>query len=517
MPASGQQPPALHVVIRADAAPAIGTGHVMRCLTLADRLRALGAVVRFVCRAHAGHLGDLIAARGFAVDLLPAPDTAFAAAGHAGWLGASQAEDAAETLAVLARAQVRPDWLIVDHYGIDAAWQRQLRPAVGHIMVIDDLADRPHECDVLLDQNLAPAGAARYDGLVPAHCARLCGPRYALLREEFAAARATLPARDGTVRRLFVFLGGADQHNDTGSVLAALAGMDNLETDVVIGAANPHHATLARQCAALPGVRLHRQVDNVAALMAQADLAIGAGGGAMWERCSVGLPAIVLALAENQRPGCAALAEAGGALYLGESGPDSGTRLAAALQVARASPWLLRQMGATGLALVDGEGAARVARRLVAQGLADGLALRRATAADCDAIHGWRNAEAIRRVSGDTREVPLAAHREWFAKVLTDTERVLLLGEIDGRAAGVLRYDRNGAQATVSVYLTPAYLGKGIGPALLAQGTAWVARHWPGVDTIEAVVRPDNLASSAAFASAGFRHEFAIYRLGIQA
>ncbi|WUR13030.1 UDP-2,4-diacetamido-2,4,6-trideoxy-beta-L-altropyranose hydrolase [[Empedobacter] haloabium] len=515
MPASGPQTPALHVVIRADAAPAIGTGHVMRCLTLADRLRALGAVVRFICRAHGGHLSDLIAARGFAVDLLPAPDATFAAPGHAGWLGATQAQDAADTLALLSGQ--RPDWLIVDHYGIDETWQRLLRPAVGHILVIDDLADRVHDCDVLLDQNLAPAGAARYDGLVPAHCARLCGPRYALLRAEFAAARAALAARDGSVRRLFVFLGGADQHNDTGSVLAALAGMDNIETDVVIGGANPHHAALARQCAALPGVRLHRQVDNVAALMAQADLAIGAGGGAMWERCSVGLPTIALALAENQRPGCTALADIGGTLYLGESGPDNGARLAAALQVARTSPGLLRHMSATGLALVDGQGADRVARRLVAQGLADSLTLRRATMADCDDIHAWRNAEAIRRVSGDTRPVALEAHREWFAKVLTDTERVLLLGEIDGRAAGVLRYDRSGAQATVSVYLTPAYLGKGIGPALLAQGSAWVARHWPGVDTIEAVIRPDNLASSAAFASAGYRHEFDIYRQRIQA
>ncbi|WP_181259243.1 UDP-2,4-diacetamido-2,4,6-trideoxy-beta-L-altropyranose hydrolase [Pseudoduganella armeniaca] len=516
MPASGPHATALHVVIRADAAPAIGTGHVMRCLTLADRLRAMGAVVRFICRAHGGHLRDLIAARGFAVELLPAPDAAFAAAGHAGWLGASQAQDAADTLALLGSSP-RPDWLVVDHYGIDQEWQRLLRPAARHILVIDDLADRVHDCDVLVDQNLAPAGAARYDGLVPAHCARLCGPRYALLREEFAEARATLAARDGTVRRLFVFLGGADQHNDTGSVLSALAGIDDIETDVVIGGANPHHEALARQCAALPGVRLHRQVDNVAALMARADLAIGAGGGAMWERCSVGLPALVLALADNQRPGCAALAEIGGTLYLGASGPDSGARLAAALQVARTSPWLLRHMSETGLALVDGQGADRVARRLAAQGLADGLTLRRATLADRDDIHAWRNAEAIRRVSGDTRPVALEAHREWFAKVLSDPERVLLVGEIDGRAAGVLRYDRNGAQVTVSVYLTPAYLGKGIGPALLAQGTAWVARHWPGVDTIEAVIRPDNVASSAAFASAGYRHEFDIYRLRIQA
>lgn len=504
----------MNIVIRADAAPAIGTGHVMRCLTLAERLRAGGAQVRFICRAHAGHLATLIGARGFAVDLLPAPHPAFAAGGHAGWLGASQEQDAAETLALL---DLRPDWLIVDHYAIDGTWQRLLRPHVAHLMAIDDMADRIHDCDVLLDQNLSPHGASRYDGLVPEHCERLCGPHYALLREEFAQARATLTARDGSLRRLFVFLGGADQHNDTGAVLRAVDGMPHLDTDVVVGAANPHFERLARQCAELPGVRLHRQVDNVAALMAQADLAIGAGGGAMWERCSVGLPALVLALAENQRPGCAALAEAGGAIHLGDSGPDSGARLAAALQVAAASPWLLRHMSAVSAALVDGQGAARVARRLLAYGLAEQLTLRRAAPQDCDALHAWRNAEAVRRVSGDSAAIALDAHRAWFAKVLSDQKRLLLIGEIDGRAAGVLRYDRCEAQATVSVYLTPDFLGKGIGPALLAQGSTWVAREWPGVATIEALIRPDNQASSAAFASAGYRHEFDIHRLRLQA
>ncbi|KQV89848.1 hypothetical protein ASD15_24385 [Massilia sp. Root351] len=519
----------MKVVIRCDAAPAIGTGHVVRCLTLAERLRAGGAQVRFICRAHPGHMAGAIAARGFAVGLLPAPAAANPAPAqaeppapaHAAWLGAGWQQDAADTLAAMAEGgDARPDWLIVDHYGIDAAWQRAVRPAVQRLMVIDDLADRPHDCDLLLDQNLADAGAARYAGLVPPHCQLLCGPRYALLRDEFAQARAALAPRSGRLQRLLVFIGGADLHDETGRVLDALAELhaagQPLAADVVVGAAYAAHEALAARCAALPGVRLHRQVSNMAELMAGADLAIGAGGGAMWERCSVGLPAIVLAVAGNQRPGCEAMGRAGAALYVGGPGPDSGARLLAALRLACASPWLLQHLAAASLALVDGQGAARVARRLAALPLAAGLRLRPAAAADCDAVWAWRNDDTVRRHSGDSAALPLAAHRQWYAGVLADPERQLLLAEIGAEVAGVLRYDRKQNQATISVYLTPAFLGKGIGPALLEQGSAWVARHWAGVDTIEALVRPQNLASAEAFATAGFSLEFDIYRLRIK-
>lgn len=508
----------MNVIFRTDASLLIGTGHVMRCLTLADQLRDAGADVTFVCRTHAGHQCDLIAARGHAVRRLPVatvPATGMPAAGaagrddHAAWLGVPWQQDAAETAAAL---PARTDWLVVDHYALDQRWEQAMRPAVARIMVVDDLADRAHDCDLLLDQNLSTDMATRYDARLPAGTERLLGPHHALLRPEFAAARAAARVRDGRVRRLFVFLGGADPANHTGRVLAAIASLrrPDLAVDVVIGGANPHHAALERQCAALPGSTLHRQVDNIAALMAAADLAIGAGGGAMWERCCVGVPSLVLAVADNQQGGSVALARHGGALYLGPL--DSAmAALPAALQVALAAPQLLAHMGDTAAALVDGRGVERVARRMRQRMQGGQLSLRRAGPGDCDAIWQWRNAPQVRRFSTDSATIPLEQHRRWYQETLANPLRQLLVGEIGGRAAGILRYDRGETRATISVYLTPEFMGQGIGPALIAAGSDWVRGHWPDVATIEAVILPGNRASAQAFRAAGYAEQQAVF------
>jgi UDP-2,4-diacetamido-2,4,6-trideoxy-beta-L-altropyranose hydrolase len=508
----------MDVVFRTDASLQIGTGHVMRCLTLAEGLRAAGAAVSFICREHAGHLCELIAARGYPLHRLPAPAASAppeaGAPAHGHWLGLGWQQDAADTAAALPG---RPDWLVIDHYALDARWEQALRPAAARIMVIDDLADRPHDCDLLLDQNLAPQMDGRYDGLLPPAAVRLLGPHYALLRPEFAAARAALRARDGQVRRLFLFIGGADPDNHTGRALQAVASLQRpaLAVDVVIGGANPHHAALAEQCATLPGARLHRGVDNMAELMAAADLAIGAGGGAMWERACVGLPSLVIAAAENQQSGSTAMARQGRVLYLGDA-ENALQALPAALQTACAAPELLGHLEQGSLALVDGRGAGRVLRRLQQLSSAAGLSLRAATAADCDPIWQWRNAETVRRFSGSSAAIPLEQHREWFAATLANPSRQLLVGEIGGRAAGILRYDREGAKATISVYLTPDFLGQGIGAALIAAGSGWVRGHWPGVAQIEAVILPGNRASAQAFEAAGYAEQLNIFALRIR-
>jgi UDP-2,4-diacetamido-2,4,6-trideoxy-beta-L-altropyranose hydrolase len=513
----------MQVAIRTDASLAIGTGHVMRCLTLAERLRAGGAGVLFLCRDLPGHQCAAIAARGFAVRRLPAPAAADAPADapadgeppHAHWLGVSWQRDAQESAAAL---PWRADWLVLDHYGLDARWQRALRPAVSRILVIDDLADRPHDCDLLLDQNLSLAGPERYDGLLPAGAQRLLGPQFALLRDEFAAARATLGApRTGSVRRLLVFIGGADQHNETGKVLHALQALQQqgalppgLHADVIAGGANPHYAALQARCAGLPYVTLHRQVGNMAALLAAADLAVGAGGGAMWERACLGLPALVIAVAGNQQGGSAAMAERGCALYLGPSAAVGPDLLHSALRTAFAAPGLLRHLGRQALALVDGRGAERAARAMARLG-GPAIALRPAQPADCDDLWSWRNSEAVRRFSGDGQPIALESHRRWFAATLAHPARQLLVGEIAGRACGILRYDREQANATISIYLTPEFMGQGIGAALIAAGSAWVARHWPEVAVIEAAVKPENGASAAAFLAAGYAPQMNIY------
>lgn len=318
----------MHVAFRADASLQIGTGHVMRCLTLADALRERGASCTFVCRPHPGHLLALIAQRGHQALALPGlqdgaqPNHNGTAYGH--WLGTDWATDAQDTQQALRTyTGGQPvDWLVVDHYALDARWEEALRPLPQRIMVIDDLADRPHACDLLLDQNLGRT-EADYGGLLKGKITTLVGPQYALLRPEFAALRAQSMARrqnNPQLRHLLVTMGGVDKDNATGHVLAALQSSNlpaDLRVTVIMGPHAPWLAQVQAQATQLPWpTEVLVGVDNMAQLMAESDLAIGAAGGTAWERCSLGLPSLVLVLAQNQLPGAVALQKAGAAVAM---------------------------------------------------------------------------------------------------------------------------------------------------------------------------------------------------------
>ncbi|MBI5485468.1 MAG: UDP-2,4-diacetamido-2,4,6-trideoxy-beta-L-altropyranose hydrolase [Deltaproteobacteria bacterium] len=346
----------MQVVIRADASVQIGSGHVMRCLTLADELRRRGADLTFVCREHPGNLIGAIAGKGYGVVILRQEAKTYSVRSgdvvHAAWLGVPWEQDARETLDSLGEAI--PDWLIIDHYGIDRRWEETLRPHVGRIMVIDDLADRPHDCELLLDQNLYKGMETRYDKLVPLGCKKLLGPQYALLRPEFAIARKNLRQRDGQIRRVLVFFGGVDPTNETAKSVRALAGiMDHrLEVDVVVGNGNIHKQGIQEQCTEKDGFYYHCQVNNMAELMAAADLSIGAGGSATWERCSVGLPSITISIARNQVETTEVVADRGAAWYLGESANVHIEHIQDALLCALKHPDQLREMGTRAVRLM---------------------------------------------------------------------------------------------------------------------------------------------------------------------
>ena len=343
----------------------------MRCLTLAGAFRGQGLLATFVCREHPGNLCDLIEAQGFPLRRLPMPAAASLpraepGAGYAAWLGASWADDAAQTRAVIAQAGTRPPWVVVDHYGLDVRWESSLRASAGRIMVIDDLADRPHEADLLLDQNLYPGRGRRYAGLVKADCIQLLGPSYALLRPEFIEARAQLRVRDGSIRRVLVFFGGSDATNETGKALDAMSMLDmtGVEVDIVVGAANPRREVLAARCAGLPGVRFHCQVPYMGELMSAADLSLGAGGSTTWERCATGLPSLVIAVADNQVAIARAVDQAKALRYLGAEHEVSAHMLAGSITALRDNPKALQDMSAAALALVDVRGAGCVVAAL---------------------------------------------------------------------------------------------------------------------------------------------------------
>jgi len=362
-----------HIAFRTDASLQIGTGHVMRCLTLADALQATGAQCHFICREHPGNLIAQIRQRGFSVSILPATAEALitnelvveARSNYAAWLGANWAIDAAQTK--VGFGETAYDWLIVDHYALDTRWEQTLRPLCRKLMVIDDLADRPHDCDLLLDQNLG-RDADDYNQLVPDGCTVLAGPHYALLRPEFAALRDVSLRRRATpqLKHLLITMGGVDQADATGKVLEVLHDCQlpaDLRITVVMGTHAPWLKRVQLLAKLMPqSTEVKVDVNNMSQLMADSDLAIGAAGSTSWERCCLGLPSIIGVQAVNQQLIANALEVSGAAKAFSISaGVHPICELIAKILSDNS---ILQKMSASASAITDGKGVKRVALEL---------------------------------------------------------------------------------------------------------------------------------------------------------
>jgi UDP-2,4-diacetamido-2,4,6-trideoxy-beta-L-altropyranose hydrolase len=357
----------MKIVFRADASVDIGTGHVMRCITLAEELTRQGHQCLFICRDHPGHLGELITGKGFELYLLKtvgSPEL-FVVAGtgnlYSQWLGAPWHQDAEQTLEVL--AAVSAGWLVVDHYGLDVRWEERLSSAAGKVMVIDDLANRPHFASVLLDQNLGRL-EADYDRLVAASCQRLVGPQYALLRPEFNRLRARSLKRRGEpeLLRILVSMGGTDAPNATAAVLESLESSalpSHLHLDIVMGATSPWLDDIRKaEKSSRFNMTVSVNVQDMGERMCLADLSIGAAGSTSWERCALGLPSIVVSQAQNQSEILEALSGAGAVKKL--DFPIDETELASLVVDFYKTPEKLASMARNASGLCDGKGVEKV-------------------------------------------------------------------------------------------------------------------------------------------------------------
>lgn len=358
------------VAFRADASEWIGSGHVSRCLTLADELADRGFECQFICRDYVGHMSEHILRRGHRVRLLP--DSARwperGAGRSCGMAVRTQETDAAETVELL--DQFKPEWLVIDHYELDCHFEKLVAAHVPHLMVVDDLANRPHECAVLLDQ-AAGRQASDYQAWVPSDCQVLCGAAYAMIKPEFATLRDQSLSRGREhLQRILVTMGGADTQNATSSVLHALESAELPEGCCVTVIMGPQARSLAdvERCAAKSSLSVEVLLDvrDMAQLMLLSDIAIGAGGMTAWERCCLGVPSVVVVTADNQRLGARSLATAGAALVL-ELGPHVSGGIAEAVRQLISAP-ARAQMSKRAAAIVDGLGAKRVADTLTSPG-----------------------------------------------------------------------------------------------------------------------------------------------------
>ncbi|WP_368655545.1 UDP-2,4-diacetamido-2,4,6-trideoxy-beta-L-altropyranose hydrolase [Castellaniella ginsengisoli] len=336
----------MKILIRVDSSVDIGSGHIMRCMTLAEQLSAQGAEVCFICRDLQGSLVNVLIKQGYSC-------IRFQTEAY------SVDIDVDATLSAIQDSFMgRIDWLIVDHYGLDAEWEMRIRPFVGNILVIDDLANRPHDCDLLLDQNFYIDMEARYAGLVSEKTKCLLGPAYVLLRPEFYEARKALRYRSGVVKRVLVFFGGSDPANQTRCVLDSIDDLQlaDVRVDVVVGSANPHRRDIKEFCNSRKWAQYYCQVSNMAELILSADLGIGAGGTAMWERCVLGLPTLTITFAENQIKTTKDVAQIGAISYLGWFEDLTVTDYACAISDLLNRPSYLARMSDRALGLIDTSG-----------------------------------------------------------------------------------------------------------------------------------------------------------------
>ena len=314
----------MHVVFRVDASTDIGTGHVMRCLTLAHTLQNNHHKISFICRNLKGNLVQVIN-KSFHVTTLKNHQQSHHSEDnmHSHWLQTSWQQDADETIQSLNTLE-KATWLVVDHYALDINWETYVKPYVSNILVIDDLADRKHQANLLLDQNYYPNMERRYEKLLPIDCKQLIGPKYVLLRDEFISAHDKIKERSNKINTILVFYGGADASNLTLRTLDAIKSIKtDLITHVIIGTMNPHEDIIRQTCKTMNSTHCYSNISNMAELMLEADLAICAGGTTTWERCYLGLPSIVLTLAHNQELVNKTIADLGACIHAGDISTSS--------------------------------------------------------------------------------------------------------------------------------------------------------------------------------------------------
>jgi UDP-2,4-diacetamido-2,4,6-trideoxy-beta-L-altropyranose hydrolase len=494
----------MKVIFRVDASNQMGIGHLMRCLTLAEALRRRGVEVGFISREHPGNLCELLQQRAIPVVVLPAPKRSHepvSRCDYATWLGVSQDEDAQQTIDALHGET--PDWLVVDHYGLDVKWEQRLRPNIKRLMVIDDLANRHHDCELLLDQNYSIEGESRYLGLVPDACKLLLGTPYALLRPEYALYRHAGKAQGKQIESILLYFGGPDPHNLTGLVLRALSSTDlsHLHVIVVIGINNLHKEILEKQARQRPRTDLHAAREHLADLMSEADLAIGACGATTWERMCLGLPAIVISISDNQRPAAEALKKRKLITYAGHFDEIKSDQIECLVKTYILDKKTHFEAAAQNQIEVDGLGTLKVVEVLVPSENS-ALRLRPAAPKDISSYFLWANDPMTRKNAIHSDPIGWETHMKWYQSKLGANDSHLFILEAGDLPIGQIRFDIDGNEALVDYSLDPIVRGRGWGAKLIKMASDMLQKTKPV--RLRAEVKAGNHASSSAFLRAGF-------------
>jgi UDP-2,4-diacetamido-2,4,6-trideoxy-beta-L-altropyranose hydrolase len=483
----------------------------MRVLTLAKELRNRNAYCKFVCREHEGHLIDLIRQADFEVSVLSLHTPPFdlqnkSQSAHlspyANWLGADVLDDAEET--IIAIKGSRPDWLVVDHYAIDHRWESALRPYVDKILVIDDLANRLHDCDMLLDQNLKQDYLNCYDTLVPNTCTKLLGPDYALLQPQYAELHPKTPPRLDPIQRIFVYFGAADNCGLTVRTLKALKLVigDDVAVDVILNKTYPDYQEI--RTFAFRNINLHETVPSLALMMVRADLAIGACGATSWERCCLGLPSLVITLADNQIPIANELAKQGLVEWLGNHDNVTTSDIARSIQEVLDKSDRFRDWSSQCRQLLDGKGTLRTAD-VLALDASTILHAREALVADEAILLKWANDPVVRQNGFNPALISPTTHKKWFYKRLRSTEtcQIYIIETMTRLPIGQVRFELSDDRWELHYSISAIARGRRLGKNFLyAALSAFQKKH--KVSSLFARVKPSNISSQKILSYVGF-------------
>lgn len=499
----------MKIAFRVDASLEMGTGHVMRCLTLADSLTRKGAECHFICREHPGNLLAVIKDKRHLIHCLPMVAGVGNAASegpvpiHTHWLGTDWRTDSQQTKQYL--QELKPDWLVVDHYALDKRWELQQRAVCKNLMVIDDLADRVHDCDLLLDQTFGRKASA-YLKWAPDHCKLLVGSKYVLLRPEFASLRDYSLERRTTpkLKHLLITMGGVDKDNATGSVLAALqpgALPEDCHITVVMGATAPWLISVQEQADELPWTTAVKvNVSDMGQLMAESDLAIGAAGSTSWERASVGLPSLLVVTAVNQTLVAESMVNAGAVMSVNLSQLQNSLKIAPVITDLMAN-YSDRVMFNSDIC--DGRGASRVANQMLLNSLKtnDGAWLRDVVLEDCELVYRWQKQPEVRKYARNSEVPRWSEHQAWFEQKIQSEGVIFKIIMSEETPVGVVRLDpcRHQQAHEVSVYIATEHSGNGFA----SQALSLLRQQHPKIEIV-ATVLPENHASHALFIKSGY-------------
>lgn len=345
-----------------DSGTNIGIGHVMRCLALVENMKKRFNNVLFISNQIPGNLSSFIENKGYRVYNIQGYTHIEEKKLHPKSIKKRIENDVIQCIKIINNYRNDENWVLVDHYGIDHNWENKIYDHIKKMIVIDDLANRKHNCDVLIDQNFYKNMENRYKKLTPKNCIQLIGPKYTLLRQEFRIARNNVKTRE-KLQRILVSFGGSDITNETYKVLQALKSLDlKYKIDVVVGSANSNKNSIKHLCSNMKSTYFHHNSNKIAKLMLIADLSIGGGGSMTWERCCLGLPTIVSILSENQRQLIKDLSKIGCVINLGQSDHLNSEDYVNALKTINSKT--LQKMSKKCFALVDGNGVIRVANKI---------------------------------------------------------------------------------------------------------------------------------------------------------